>query len=197
MGNDSDENHLTESDSIFNKSTNTQFDALVNFNHDMSHGYIEGYRIHARIGVQHAIADRNQDYLIYPIVYSYRHHLELSIKRLIVRSDQVLENNYNPPFGHSLVALFSRLKKNIDSIYTDIDKSEFLHASRIVSELHNLDPKGEDFRYHLKTDNKTTTLQGVERLSIESLFNCLEKVSSLLEAVDSDLCHRLELMFTE
>src|ERR1039457_6840457 len=51
---------------------------------DPKAGYIEGYRRGARLLVEHVNEHgRDQDYLVYPIIFLYRHHIELALKNLV------------------------------------------------------------------------------------------------------------------
>jgi hypothetical protein len=53
--------------------------------------YTEGYRRGADILVQHVVNQRrDQDFLVFPIIFLYRHHLELALKRIIRRSPRLL-----------------------------------------------------------------------------------------------------------
>src|SRR5712671_6183891 len=48
------------------------------------YAYAEGYRRAARILADHVIQNRwDIDFLVYPIVFLYRHNIELQFKRLI------------------------------------------------------------------------------------------------------------------
>lgn len=53
--------------------------------------YIEGYRRGAELLVRYVNeAQRDQDYLVYPIIVLYRHHIELILKEITVRVPFVL-----------------------------------------------------------------------------------------------------------
>src|SRR5260370_16784696 len=48
------------------------------------YAYAEGYRLAARLIADHVIEKRwDTDFLVYPIVFLYRHNVELQLKRLI------------------------------------------------------------------------------------------------------------------
>lgn len=59
--------------------------ACLGFTHPGDYtGYTEGYRRGARLLVEHVNERaRDQDYLVYPIFFLYRHHVELALKRLL------------------------------------------------------------------------------------------------------------------
>src|SRR5579864_2943647 len=59
--------------------------ACLNFTAPANYAYTEGYRIAARsLAKQVCETGEDRDLLIFPIIYLYRHHLELRFKNLIV-----------------------------------------------------------------------------------------------------------------
>jgi hypothetical protein len=56
--------------------------ACLNFTHDEPWiAYAEGFKRLADVGVAHIEeTGHGHDFLVYPIVYAYRHHIELSLK---------------------------------------------------------------------------------------------------------------------
>lgn len=54
------------------------------------HAYSQGYRKSARILSEYVYEKgRHQDFLIYPIVFLYRHHIELILKQLIIQGSDL------------------------------------------------------------------------------------------------------------
>ena len=52
---------------------------------------------------------RTADTLIYPILYCYRHYLELRLKSLIRDTSSLLDVPRDPPANHDLRALWSEV----------------------------------------------------------------------------------------
>jgi hypothetical protein len=51
------------------------------------YAYSEGYRRGARILVQYVVDHAmDQDFLVYPIIFLYRHHVELVLKDILLRA---------------------------------------------------------------------------------------------------------------
>src|ERR1039458_2509073 len=73
--------------------------------HDPEYVCAHGYRLAARLAVEHIRHDGvDSPFLVYPIVFLYRHHIELMLKRLIRRADETGVRYYlqscfrtNPP----------------------------------------------------------------------------------------------------
>ncbi|WP_370605589.1 type IV conjugative transfer system pilin TraA [Escherichia coli] len=58
--------------------------ACLNYMPDHGTAYTEGYRRAADILINHIDeSGRDQDFLVYPVLFLYRHHLELLIKQII------------------------------------------------------------------------------------------------------------------
>lgn len=79
--------------------------------HDMSCGYTEGYRLAAELLTNHVESqNRNHDFLVYPICYLYRHHLELQIKQIIYVGRRLLDKSGGHPTHHKLSDLWPLAK---------------------------------------------------------------------------------------
>lgn len=84
--------------------------------------YVEGYRRGAEILVQFVNDNgRDQDFLVYPILFLYRRHLELAMKRIIRRLPRLLyrgltSNEIGQLRQHSLPNLWQALKPRVSSI---------------------------------------------------------------------------------
>ncbi len=61
-----------------------QMNACLNFAHDSDYGYRQGYRRAGFILAEWVNQNgAEQDSLVFPIFHSYRHHVELMLKRLV------------------------------------------------------------------------------------------------------------------
>ncbi len=59
---------------------------------------MEGYRRGARLLVEHVDEHaRDQDFLVYPIMFLYRHHIELALKNIILQVPYVIERELTTP----------------------------------------------------------------------------------------------------
>lgn len=58
---------------LFKSDSDWHNNACLNFQYDMSHGYINGYKLAAdSLVVKVNETGRDQDYLVYPIVFLYK-----------------------------------------------------------------------------------------------------------------------------
>ncbi|MCI5221569.1 MAG: hypothetical protein D3924_02515 [Candidatus Electrothrix sp. AR4] len=71
-----------------------EMNACLNFSHDMSYGYIEGYLRAADRLVKHVFdTSKDQDVLVYPIAFMFRQHIELRLKSIIDIGRKLLTDN--------------------------------------------------------------------------------------------------------
>ncbi|GAC19580.1 hypothetical protein [Paraglaciecola arctica] len=75
--------------SLFSSGEDWQSNACVNCSHDSIGLYIDGYR-QAADTLAHKVVEssRDQDILVYPIVFLFRQYIELQLKRIIRESNQ-------------------------------------------------------------------------------------------------------------
>ena len=56
--------------------------------------YTEGYRRGARLLVEYVAENaRDQDFLVYPILFLYRHHIELALKNLVMQAPYLIDRD--------------------------------------------------------------------------------------------------------
>jgi hypothetical protein len=84
--------------------------------------YTEGYRRGALRLVEYVVENqREQDFLVYPIIFLYRHHIELALKRIILRSPYLIERpltekEENHLKRHRLALLWQDLKSILSAL---------------------------------------------------------------------------------
>ncbi|MGI6852073.1 hypothetical protein [Mesorhizobium sp. 1B3] len=120
---------------------------------------IDGYEQAASHLIAKALSARRDDeLLIYPIVFLYRHMIELSLKELI--------ETYGPRTGispdrknHSLGELWKKYRQICDG-FDIADRDEaFPHMAAIIAEFDDIDPGSFNFRYHLDKKGKPIDLK--------------------------------------
>lgn len=133
--------------------------------------------------------ERAADGLIFPLLYSWRQHIELALKDLIVEAELLAEyDSPTPPAGHNLIALWQRFRCAIGSKGTP---SELANVQHVIGELHAMDPTGEAFRYAW-SKKRTPTLAAVHQLSLQSVNTALGAVANFLDAAATGISVELE-----
>lgn len=155
--------------------------ALLGYDNEVPwHAYVCGYKEAAdRLTSGIDAGQHGKDMLVFPILFLYRHYLELSIKSQI-RECQLLLDIECPPHpksgeqrilasqGHDLVGLWKYLQQLVPHIYPTLPDSAASDIDRVVSAFTNLDPRGDEARYPL-TMSGQRTLPELHELNLRRL----------------------------
>jgi hypothetical protein len=165
--------------------------ALLNpHTHDW-YPYMEGYRRAAGLIAQHVVdTGSDQDFLIFPFAFAWRHYAEVRLKTL--RVDLFCLYDFPDP---------SWTKHWIDRVWTDVkplliraepqSAGDIENVDRILKQLMKLDPKAEVFRYPVDVNGKSTH-PGTERISITQFHEAMEAVAALLSGAADQVSVWLE-----
>lgn len=186
---------------IFSAGPEWQLNACLNFLHDQSFGYTEGYRLAGDILSKHVRrTKRNQDILIYPIVFLYRHHLELRLKRIIrdgcaLYGEKLAGFNERILEQHDLEKLWG-VSKDILTLHYDRDVKEdpeaLLRIEECIMQFNKVDPRSFSFRY--ATDkNGITSAAGVSHINIGQLQSQFFSLAEFLDNVHGGIAVALDL----
>lgn len=143
------------------------------------HLYAEGYRQAAERVFESWRAQRD-DCLVYPIVFLYRHYVELRLKELLQSAEQLLELERNWQSNHKIAELWEVLKKLLQKIAPSEPACDLQNAERLVIELATRDPDSFEFRYPETKDGRKY-LADLERIDLVNFCDAMRKLSGFLE----------------
>ncbi|KAA0226940.1 hypothetical protein EDS67_18675 [candidate division KSB1 bacterium] len=110
--------------------------------------YSEGYRDAADKLVEYAKTDQTSiDSLIFPILFLYRHYIELALKEIILAATLYLGKQHKSIKSHNLTQLWQRVKELISEVELDIPIDEMIAIENQISQFDMLDNSSETFRY--------------------------------------------------
>ncbi len=179
-----------------------QNNALLHFVPDSRGLYIAGYKYAGDRLAQTLIEDRShQDALILPIVFLYRHYIELSLKYIISEGNALLDEGENEKAQkketHSLRKLWQECKTILDAIgieygmYAERDIVEAVDV--IITELAEKDDRSDGFRYHFDLKNNVT-LHGLDVVNVRNLKEIMARIALFFDtesvAISELLNHR-------
>jgi hypothetical protein len=148
---------------------------------------IIGYRDAADLVFQHLASDRGgRDTLVYPLVFLWRHAIELQLKNIVDRGQIVLEKEAVYPKHHGLRDVWAMAIQVISALQEE-DNGEISTVTRIIDELCTIDPDSAGFRYHETKQGRPTLDKAPDYLNLGSVNEALAGVSSFLDGVDSVL----------
>jgi len=169
------------------------FNACVGWTRDQWVGYIEGYKLAADLLVQH-VADeqRNQDFLIYPIVFLYRQAVEVSLKHLIWVGSQLQDKRpeQKPKPNHLLVQLWRQCRPIIEDVWPDGPKQDLDAVGTVLDQFEARDPNSTVCRYPVTKEGRAS-LSVNERIDIR---NFAEVVNGVLALLDGCACEFSEYL---
>jgi hypothetical protein len=155
------------------------------------YAYSEGYRLAARIVVEHVIQNSMEaDFLVYPIVFLYRHNVELQLKRLIPigallvnraisKADcKLLQKSHHLD---ELWALFEPILRTTVSGSFGIKSSDIDGIGSYIRQLHEIDRGSYSARYALTPDGQPS-IDNVRHpaLNIGVIAECMERLTGYL-----------------
>ncbi|EJQ0716799.1 hypothetical protein NZN85_004471 [Salmonella enterica] len=169
--------------------------ACLNYMPDHGTAYTEGYRRAADILIGHIDASgRDQDFLVYPVLFLYRHHLELLIKQIIGLALTLAEEPDRHQYkkdDHNLNNLWPLAQKLILEVDDRYRPSDFKIVKEVVKVLHQADERATDFRYARRNDG-TRSLDGIHYVNTRRFGEQMGEVSDLLDGVDNGLRYLLD-----
>jgi hypothetical protein len=121
-------------------------------------------------------------WLVYPIYFTYRHAIELSLKQMRVARAADWGLPVEPFLGHDLVDLW----KEVESWVRDICGTSFrIQADvfgQLLEEIQRIDPKGDAGRYDVRT-NRQPSFDGIRPLDLKNLRDTCEKMLNFLTRI--------------
>ncbi|OKW89086.1 hypothetical protein AWP85_01595 [Escherichia coli] len=169
--------------------------ACLNYMPDHGTAYTEGYRRAADILINHIDeSGRDQDFLVYPVLFLYRHHLELLIKQIIGLALALAEDPDKHQYkkdDHNLNNLWPLAQKLILEVDDSYRPSDFKIVKEVVKALHQADERATDFRYAKRNDG-TRSLEGIHYVNPRRFGEKMGEASDLLDGVDNGLRYLLD-----
>ena len=147
---------------------------------------MEGYKRAAETLVGRCLENRREtDFLIFPIMFLYRHCLELQLKYII--------NTYGPQVGvaptwntHDLAKLWHEFKAVLDSFGTGNLGDTDSIVEKTVAQFAKIDPKSFSHRYPCDIEGKPIPLIQ-SKLDLETLKDVMEGVFGYFSGCDGYL----------
>ena len=170
---------------LFKADDDWQNNACLNYSSDMSRNYIEGYKVAGDQLVKYVKEGScEQDFLVYPIAFLYRHHIELLLKEIIKKGNLLYDKNDTEAQGsHKLSPLWKRSVEIINSV-TDgsIDTKDNIKLIKyFIDEFNQIDNLSFSFRYPLDKKGQRL-LEGIKYINLRHLSDCINSMSEFIEA---------------
>lgn len=139
--------------------------------------------------LDHVTSSRSElDTFIYPIIFCFRHSLELSLKGIIQAGINNIDswNLKEVPNGHDLLFLWSKAKHVLIECFPNEDKAVLAYVEDCIKELSTIDRNSEAFRYPISTKGEHH-LSNIRYINTLNLRKTLSALSGFFNGVDGAL----------
>ncbi|MGB8843638.1 MAG: hypothetical protein WCC64_21510 [Aliidongia sp.] len=151
--------------------------------------YQDGYRQAALHLVNYICEKGGKHDVVYPIIYLYRHHIELVLKSIIRTACFLLEREIPSEIRntHELSKLWVLTRPLLDPVCKLVDDGDCYPTEDLegidsyINQLHVHDPDSQRFRYPETKKGMPSLRRGLLRINVRDLSNALEKLVDYLE----------------
>ncbi|NLS03565.1 hypothetical protein HGP14_09355 [Rhizobium sp. P32RR-XVIII] len=145
-------------DHVLFRAADAGTNACISYWYDVNYPYKKGFRMAAgRLALQVCESHSDQDSLVYPILYLYRHHIELVLKDIFRTTamllDRPIADNEEKALGrHDLLPLWELVVPLLDPACESIGEGaipadDIEGVNSYLEQVAEHDPDGQRFRY--------------------------------------------------
>ncbi len=158
--------------------------AALNFGYDEPWGPIaEGFKRLGDLGVASVEeTGHGHDYLVYPILFSYRHFIELSLKEIIRSARLLLDKQGSVPETHNLANLWNTAQPLLMEIEQG-GAPTYKDVRACLGRFDELDPTSEAFRYPVKRSGENALPDDLHNLDLGQVREVIANLAAFLDAV--------------
>ncbi len=150
-----------------------------------------GFKRAADILAAHVLATfGGGDLVIYPIVFLYRHQLELSLKEIILKGNELLDEPIKFRATHPLHDLWNDCRTVLERIGVSIDIPEAEPFEACITQLDGLDPQSLSFRYPVTKTGTSALPASLESVDLQNLQTVMERMSLFLDIIREEVVQR-------
>jgi hypothetical protein len=172
---------------VFGQSQPWHLNACLHFLSDMQYGYEKGYRRAAELLVKHVAEEaKDQDTLVYPIVFLLRQLLELQLKAILEILSKIGKRKDGVPKHHDLSKLWSECKEPLNEFVSAEDKKWFGAIDELMKQIMDVDPSSDAFRFKVRMDGSPSASE-IKHIHLGQLYDTIQPISDWLDATKSYL----------
>lgn len=154
--------------------------------------YADGFRRLGDVGVAY-VEDKqiDQDSLVYAVLFSYRHYIELSLKGLIRDARRLLDEQGGAPEGHKLMNLWNTARPLLLRIEPK-GRATLDNAGECISRFAAFDPNSETWRYPVTTDGAPTLPEDLLHVNLRQVRDVVTRLAGFLDAAEAQISALME-----
>jgi hypothetical protein len=131
------------------------------------------------------------DYVVFPVVFLYRHYLELRLKELWRASGTLLDEPYEPPTTHHLRELWNVVRPRLEKVWPGYRPQDLEAIQEKIDQFEEFDRKSYAFRYPVDTRGRST-LQQRKAINLRQLKDNMDGIATVLDGASTGLSQRLD-----
>lgn len=169
-------------DKLFIEADDWWMNACLNWYHDPTEIYIIGYK-EAADSLVESIANRkgSADSLIFPIVFLYRHYIEIRLKSLLQDGCRLLDREYKQKSEHQLSKLWPKVRTILNELWPDEDGEDLKAIDSLITQFEEVDPRSTTFRYPKDFYGNNSLNLEIPRVNLRNLAEVVDAMSTILE----------------
>ena len=156
--------------------------------------YASGYKEIADMAVDQLLESQHMpDYQAYPIIFLYRHYLELRLKELLKASSMLFDEPARIPFDHHLLPLWQRIRPQLERLWND--EQSLARHNEITARLKEFDVvDAGSFSFRYPEDGRgNSNLQALSVINVKHIKDVVTAISHVLDGSSMGIDHHLEM----
>jgi hypothetical protein len=159
-----------------------------------TYAYKAGYRRGAEILIDYVCQHgRDQDFLVYPIIFLYRHHVELMLKRIIRQVPYLIDGHFTEKQRehlekHRLDLLWEDLRGMLPALCKaagwDEADVQVAGIDNYVRQLSQLDADSFSFRYSHSKKGKQSLPKNLKNINLRHFGDLMKRLADYLYGLD-------------
>jgi hypothetical protein len=128
------------------------------------------------------------DKYVFPILYLYRHFVEIQLKSCLVQLDNFTRQKIGKFKSHDLLKLWSHIKDNLHHLtHSQVNLGGIAVLDQLIIELSDLDDKSTSFRYPGEHSQTTRLPRSISMDNLKCVMTAIENSLRLIDqAIDSE-----------
>ena len=173
---------LRSDDLLFVEAEDWWMNACVNWYHDPTEVYVSGYK-EAADSLVNSVADRigTADTLFFPIVFLYRHYIELRLKSLLYDGHHLLDREYEQKSEHQFSKLWPKVRSILVELWPDDSADGLTGIDGLIAQFEQIDPRSTTFRYPKGFDGENSLDIETRRVNLRNLKEVVGAMAIILE----------------
>jgi hypothetical protein len=175
---------------VFVPDDGIQFNAVLDRWTGVSDFHAVGYRQATEVLLRRFLADPEgtageRDSLVLPILFLFRHYLELRFKDIIVYGHVLTGQHARWQYGHDLDTLWTEVLQLCGAVYGSVASADFVRVGECVTDLRLLDPNSESFRYPRDASGRPVFEHLV--IGLKALSATVASIGDFLDAISMEM----------